>query len=327
MRTTARGFAGGPDADGYLLVRGLLPRADVETVAEALGAIMADAGWVPPGLALREAPANADKRCVEPQPAFMEVFYRLQSLKCVHALRMHPRLMAFFETLFGEPALCVPIFDLRMLFPDMDAYTTPAHQDYVHLEGSRRNWAAWIPFVPITEQSGGMEVAAGSNDGHVYDMRPALGAGFMALDADLDAFDWRWSPMEPGDVLFHNTLTVHRGLPNHAPGFRVSMDSRYQPLTDPIGEKYLGVSQQMTTWDTLYQGWDGDEFKYYWRDLDLEVVPFSYHWYDRRDEKAIEMGEAGEQEALIALENITLKHRDASMRDRAARALERLRTA
>ena len=39
------------------------------------------------------------------------------------------------------------------------------------------------------------------------------------------------------------------------------------------------------------------------------------------------MGEAGEQEALIALENITLKHRDASMRDRAARALERLRTA
>lgn len=313
------------DADGYLLIRGLLPREDVESVGEALGTKMADAGWIPPGLPLREAPANPDKRCVEPQPAFMEVCYLQHSLKCVHALKMHPRLMAFFGTLFGEEALCAPHFDIRVMFPEMEAYATPAHQDYVHLEGSRRGWAVWIPFVPITEESGGIEYAAGSHAGGAYDMRPALGAGLMALDAELEGFDWRWSPMEPGDVLFHNVLTVHRGLPNRARTLRVSMDSRYLPLSEPVGEKYLGVTQQLTTWDTLYQGWDGEEYKYYWRNMDLEVVPFTYHWYDRRDEKAIEMGEAGEPEALLALESIAHKHRDPSMRERAGRALEKLR--
>ena len=103
------------------------------------------------------------------------------------------------------------------------------------------------------------------------------------------------------------------------------MDARYQPLSAPIGEKYLGVSHQMRTWDELYAGWDDDEYKYYWREHNLDVVPFTYHWYDRRDEAAIAMGEAGDAEALVALENITLKHREPDMRARAASALTQLK--
>ena len=147
----------------------------------------------------------------------------------------------------------------------------------------------------------------------------------MIIDADLEKMDWRWSPMQPGDVLIHNCLTVHKGLPNYADTMRVSADYRYQPLSEPVGEKYLGVAHQMSSWEKLYQGWEGNEYKYYWHDLDLQVVPFSYHWYDRRDEQAIAMGQAGDNEALIALENITLKHRDPLMRQRAEQALAQLR--
>ena len=39
----------------------------------------------------------------------------------------------------------------------------------------------------------------------------------------------------------------------------------------------------------------------------------------------VEMGEAGDGEAAVALENITLKHRDPGRRARAAAALENLR--
>ena len=79
--------------DGYLLVRNLLPRDTVLAVAEQLGAIMADAGWIESDVPLAHAHANLDKRCVEPQPAFMDVFYRQLSLRALHALKAHTQLL------------------------------------------------------------------------------------------------------------------------------------------------------------------------------------------------------------------------------------------
>ena len=312
--------------DGYLFVKRLLPPRTVQQVGEEMGAVMADAGWIEPGVPLTRAAVNEAARCVEPQPAFMEVFYKQLSHKSVHALKAHPALMKLLESLFGGDVLCVPHCVMRMAFPGMDDYATPAHQDYVHFEGSRNNWAAWIPFTPITQETGGIAVAAGTHRGEPRDMRPSLGAGQMIIDEDLSQLDWRWSPMDPGDVIIHNCLTIHRGLPNCSSTMRVSVDARYQPIHEPVGEKYLGVSHQMKTWDDLYAGWEGDEYKYYWRDFRLDVVPFTYEWYDRRDEKAIAMGEAGDPEASVALENITLKHRDPAVRARAQRALEQLQT-
>ncbi|MEM7252002.1 MAG: phytanoyl-CoA dioxygenase family protein [Pseudomonadota bacterium] len=312
------------EADGYLFVRGLLSHDAVSAVAQALADIMADHGWIASGAPIELADVSPDHQCVEPQPPFMDVFYEMLSQRCVHALKADSALINLFGALFDEAPLCTPHCVMRMAFPDMDAYATPAHQDYVHFEGSQRNWAAWIPFVPINHVNGGLAIAAGSHRHGAYDMRPTLGAGQMIIDADLSALDWRWSPMVLGDVLIHNCLTVHRGLPNRSPNMRVSMDARYQPLAEPIGEKYLGVSHQMKDWDDLYRGWTGDEFKYYWKTLNLDVVAFSYHWYDRRDERAIEMGEAGDREATVALENIVLKHRDPDMRARATAALASL---
>ena len=42
---------------------------------------MADAGWIEPGVPLTRAAVNEAARCVEPQPAFMEVFYKQLSHK------------------------------------------------------------------------------------------------------------------------------------------------------------------------------------------------------------------------------------------------------
>lgn len=310
--------------DGYLLVRNLLPRDTVLAVAEQLGAIMADAGWIESDVPLAHAHANLDKRCVERQRAFMDVFYRQLSLRALHALKAHTQLLDTAEAFLGEPAWCVPHCVMRMAFPQMDAYATPPHQDFVHFEGSRNNWAAWIPFTPINADTGGLAVAAGSHQNGPYDMRPCLGAGQMEIDAELTRLDWRWSPMQPGDVLFHNCLTVHKGLPNNSDSMRVSVDARYQPVAAPVGEKYLGVSHQMKSWEDLYQGWDDDAYKYYWHELDVDIEAFTFHWYDRRDRRAIEMGQAGDPNAAVALENITLKHRDAHMREAAAAALVNL---
>ena len=312
--------------DGYLFLKGVLAKDLVLAIAAELAEIMAAEAWIEPNQPLAQAKANLEKFCVEPQPAFMQVFYQQLSLKSMHALRMHNNILAIFAALFDETPFPLPHFVMRMAFPDRPDYATPAHQDFVHFEGSRKNWALWLPFTPIDTTTGGLAVAAGSHLHGPYDMRPALGAGQMVIDADLDSMDWRWSPMQPGDILLHNCLTVHKGLPNNSTVMRVSVDFRYQPLSEPVGEKGLGVAHQMKTWEELYQGWDGDEYKYYWHDLNLQVEPFTYYWYDRRDQRAIEMGEAGDQEALVALQNIMLKHRDAAMRKRAQQALSQLQS-
>lgn len=316
------------DADGYVLVRDLLPRDELLAIAAELAAPMAEAGWIPPGEPLETAKADLSKFCVEPQPPFMEVFYKQLSLRSLHALKHHEALIALFARMFDEEVFSPPHFVTRLAFPYKDDFATPAHQDYTHFEGSRRNWAAWIPFTDIDQERGGLAIAAGTHKGGVLDMRPALGAGQMVIDADLDKLDWRWSPMRVGDVLIHNCQTVHKGLPNTSGAMRVSIDCRYQPRSEPIGEKYLGVSHQMRSWDDIYRDWDADDpLKYYWRNQDLTVEPFAFQWYDRRDEKAIEMGEAGDAEALVALENISLKHRDPDFRARAEAALATLRAA
>ena len=311
--------------EGYLLIRDLLPRESVLKVGQQLAEIMAAADWIAADTPLAEAAANLHKRCVEPQPAFMDVFYQQLSLRGLHALKADCRLLTTVERFLGQASWCVPHCVMRMAFPQMDAYATPPHQDFVHFEGSRNNWAAWIPFTPIRADTGGLTVAAGSHLAGPYDMRPCLGAGQMEINANLDELDWRWSPMNPGDVLFHNCLTVHKGLANKASTMRVSVDARYQPLSEPVSEKYLGVSHQLRSWDDLYKGWNDDAHKYYWQSLELDVQPFTFHWYDRRDRLAIAMGQQGDANAAVALENITLKHREPAMRASAADALAHLR--
>lgn len=197
------------EQEGYLLIRNLLPRDDVDRVGAELAKVMSEAGWIDAEAPLAVARANPAARCVEPQPAFMEVFYAQLALQSLHALKAHDALMQMFEDLFDETPFGVPHCVTRMAIPDMDAYATPAHQDYVHFEGSQRNWP-------------------------------------------------------------------------------------------------------------------DDRFQYYWQDLPLTIEPFSFQWYHRRDRLAIEMGEAGNPEAAVALENITLKHRDARMRERASAALAKL---
>lgn len=151
------------ERDGYLLLKGLLPRTSVEAVGVDLAAVMASADWIEADIHLDQARANDEKFCVEPQPAFMDVFYRQLSLRSLNALKMHDSLLAFFAQLFGEQPFPVPHSVMRVAFPHRAAYATPAHQDFVHLEGSRKNWAAWIPITTIDEARGGLAVAAGSH--------------------------------------------------------------------------------------------------------------------------------------------------------------------
>jgi len=311
------------ERDGFLFLPGLLPRTAVLEARAAMIAVLAEAGWLDPRHDPDRAIPDMDRFCVEPEPAFMQVYYRELSQKSLNALQHHPALVGLFERMLGGPVLPHPRITARNIFPHREDFTTPAHQDYVAIQGTPDHFAAWIPLGDCGPEMGGLELAVGSNRHGIYDMRPSLGAGQLEIIAD-EAFDWAYSPCACGDVIVHSAMTVHRGVPNRSDRFRLSMDYRYQRVDEPVCVRSLNPSHQLASWDELYRGWADDANKYYWRGLPLQVVDYDYQYFDRRDEMAISMGHAGDVRARTCLEGIVQKHRDPSMRARAKESLTAL---
>ena len=141
--------------DGYLFVRGLLPPEPLETLRLKFLAIARDAGWVARGEPLAEAVANLDGFCVEPQPDYMGIYAEMYKLQEFHALQHHPAILGLLERMYGDggggngkgsPAVIPhPRIIGRTIFPQREAYTTPAHQDFVPIQGTADTWTAWFP--------------------------------------------------------------------------------------------------------------------------------------------------------------------------------------
>ena len=310
--------------EGYLFVRQLLPKEPLLEVRRQMLEVLAEAGMIRRDRPLDDAVADLTNFAVEPEPAFLAVLRDQYALEDLNALKHHPALGALMERLFGEAVIPLPLFVCRNIFPQREAYTTPPHQDYVHIQGTFRNHAAWLPLGDCGPSMGGLALAAGSHRRGVLDLRPALGAGGLEV-LSADRLDWRHGTFQTGDVLVFNCLTVHRGVPNRSDRMRLSVDFRYQPQTEPMCEVNLTPHRDIAPWDELYDGWTREELKYYWKRHELEVLPFDMQYYERRDLMAFEMAARGDARAKSALQRIVSADPDGDKRARACAALEALK--
>jgi hypothetical protein len=288
-------------------------------------AILADAGMVRRDRPLDEAAADLAHFAVEPEPAMMAVLRRQCGLYDLNRLQHRPELIGLFRALFDEQPLPLPWFVCRNIFPQRAAYTTPPHQDFVHIQGTERNCAAWIPMGDCEEALGGLMVAEGTHRLGLLDFRPTLGAGGLEVVGDFEGC-WRSGPFRAGDVLAHNCLTVHKAAPNQSgERMRLSVDFRYQPVSEPLCAQNVEPLRNMATWEELYRNWpEDDAVRYYWRRHDLKLVPFDWSHYRRRDDMAFAMAEQGDVRARSALQRVAANDPDATRRDRARAALTRL---
>ena len=65
----------------------------------------------------------------------------------------------------------------RVIFPRNTKYTTPAHQDYIHIQGTEETWTAWFPLGDCSKELGSLAILPRS---HVFGILPthtAYGAG------------------------------------------------------------------------------------------------------------------------------------------------------
>lgn len=267
--------------DGYLFFKGLIEPERLLNVRKQILELCKEAGWLAEGTDAMDGIACPGVSHVEPEPGYMEVYERVLHLEDFHALAHHPRLLDIYKALFDGQVLVHPRNIARMIFPQIVQFTTPAHQDYVHIQGTKETWTSWIPLGPCPKDQGSLAIMPGSHRSGLYPVQSAYGAGGLGIDTEALPFQWAASDFELGDMVTFHSHVIHKGLPNTTPDkIRVSVDFRYQSANQPVAEASLFPHFNRTTWDSIYQGWKSSEFQYYWRDLPLEVVQWTPEYHE-----------------------------------------------
>jgi hypothetical protein len=309
--------------DGYLFLPRLLPVADVAAVQHQVGEIARDAGWLRRDLPVESAIADPSGFCVDPDPTYLRTLRQINRLEDYHALKHHPALIDLFERILGGPILPHPRVLMRNIFPARDEFTTKAHQDFPNVQGTAEVYTAWMPLIDCPMDVGPLQVAVGSHLAGVYDFGIAGGAGGIEISNPL-AGRWASGAFAVGDVLLFHSMTVHKGVANRSNRLRMSMDVRYQLVSEPFNIDNANPDGQPLSWDEVYEGWRSDTLKYYWQRMPLTLKPFDPVWFDKRDALGFERGEAGDPRARAVLQRIVARDANPEKRARAQRLLDAL---
>ncbi len=309
--------------DGYLFLRGLLPVDAIRAVQRRVGEIAREDGWLRRDRPVGDAIADLTGFCVDPDPVYLRTLRRINHLEDYHALKHHPALIGLFERMLGGPILPHPRVLMRNIFPSRDEFTTKAHQDFPNVQGSTEVFTAWIPLIDCPMPVGPLQVATGSHTQGVFDFEIATGAGGIEIS---DKLEGRWvsNDFALGDVLIFHSMVVHKGVPNRSDKLRMSMDVRYQLVSEPFNNDNANADGQPLSWDEIYAGWRSKELQYYWRRLPLTLNDFDRTWFDKRDALGFALGEVGDPRARSVLQRIVARDADATKRERAQRLLDAL---
>ena len=258
--------------DGYLFIRALVPDQPIVRLRRDITAILDGAGWLDHGTDPLDAISTQEAK-LNRTPEYIPIYDAIQKLESFQTMAHEPALLQVAEALLGERGMPQPSTIVRVMFPNTLEHTTPPHQDFILVQGTPEAWTAWIPLGPCPTSVGGLAVLRGSHRRGILPVHERQGAGGLGVNDECLDGDWVTSPFERGDTLFFHSKTVHQGLPNvSGDRIRLSVDYRYQKMTDKIMEKNLGVHQGRLTWPEVYAGWKSDRYQYYWEGYQREVV-------------------------------------------------------
>ena len=232
--------------DGYLWLRGLLPRADVLSARATILKHMAGRKVLSPGEPLAEGVMPAGGRGLT-MMGNSGIAHDPQVLKVME----HEALYRFFAAWFDEPALT---FHYKWLRAVGNEACTGAHMDFVYMgRGSARLHTVWIPLGDIPVEQGTLAVCAGSQrlDGYAR-IRDTYGRmdvdrdgveGWFSRDPlDLSARHggrWCTANFRAGDAVIFGMHLMHASTTNLTRRFRLSCDVRFQPASDPVDQRWV----------------------------------------------------------------------------------------
>ncbi|MDB6095069.1 MAG: Phytanoyl-CoA dioxygenase [Verrucomicrobia bacterium] len=234
--------------DGYLVIRGLVPAADIQELREHTDDLIA--GRLP-----QQHPDTPEADRLPLPAADLTPLEKAQFVARIHMLHrklplherymLHPRVLDVMETLIGPDVLALQT--MLFLKPPgsmgqgwhQDTYYIPTHPDTLG--------AAWIAIDACDEYNGAMWMAAGSHVEPVFPPRidraygdrhlPGVTPVHHVSDTDdarnelspiADRYPQLLVPAQPGDVVFFNGHILHRSKANVTTDrFRRSFVSHY----------------------------------------------------------------------------------------------------
>lgn len=317
------------DDDGYLFFRQLQDPGKLLDLRREMLTVMQEGGWLVAGTDPSDGIANIDARCTEGDAEYTDVYHRVYSLESFHESGHWPEVLDVIQTVIGRPVMPQPQKVARLWFPKYTDHTTPIHQDFVHFQGSYDNLTCWTPVGDCPSELGGLAVLGGSHKvKRVLEHHFSLGAGSLHVDpSEHEELEDEWfsTNYQVGDTLIFPALTIHMALPNVTEDrLRVSLDNRYQAIDDPIAEHMLDPHLSNFSpfgWEQVYQDWESDELKYYWKEQPVTVIPRDFSFSDRGFDEAIEMARSGNRHALHHLERFVRRVPDSPDGRRAAELL------
>jgi len=260
------------DRDGYLFLRNFVDGESILETRRDITAILQDVGWIQAGTdplgAITTHPA-----IISGMEEFKPVYDEILKLESFQTLAHTNALFNLAETLLGPSVLLQPSNILRIIFPSDLDQTTPAHQDYVHIQGTQDVWTAWLPLGDCSQKLGGLSVLSGSHKSGIFPVTKASGAGGLRSKTEAFGENWVSSPFDLGDMVLFHSHTVHQGLPNRSGDrLRLSADFRYQRASEPVIHQVLTPHQGRLTWEDVYANWKSDEYQYHWKKFPLTTV-------------------------------------------------------
>lgn len=197
--------------DGFVHVKGLLPRSEVEKFGRAVDMAVAS----------RKV---HDTRKLEEKSLYEQSFIQCQNLwedwPEVRCLSFDQRIAGMAAKLIGAARL--RLWHDQALYKEPGGRDTDAHQDHPYwpIVGDK-TLTAWVPLMDIDDQTGCMGYVPGSHRGprSYINIFTEPGSGKKLLE--------QFAPTEPvfvpcraGDVLYHHGSTAHLAKPNRSNGVR-----------------------------------------------------------------------------------------------------------
>lgn len=293
--------------EGYLFFKQLQNPDKMRELRRVMMTGIQDAGWLLPNTDPLDGIADVSRQCTEGDLEYTAGYSQVYKLEAFHRAAHWPEVTGMIEKIMGRSIMPHPHQIARIWFPKYTEHTTPTHQDFIHFQGNFETLTSWAPIGDCPIELGGLAVIPGSHKvERLLDHHFSLGAGGLAVDVEVEeeiGSVWHATDYEAGDTLIFPALTIHRALPNYTEDrLRLSLDNRYLAVGDLVAEHMLEPhSPSGLAWEQVYEGWESDEFQYYWKDFNNPVVQRELRYGERAFAEALELARAGHEQALFAL--------------------------
>jgi hypothetical protein len=225
--------------DGYLLVKGFFPRAEIETIRNEAKQVflsqMRRHGIVDTD-DLSEAEFEAGMfRLFETDIATLtNCGKQVQHLISLHRLSLSEPLVEAVKSL-GLPFPNVstrPLlyFNSRRLAKKEVYWRLSVHQDWRSMQGSLDAVVVWVPLIDVDRELGALEVIPGSHKMGLLDSE--MSDGYGHIDSSVNLPEPVPVEVEVGDALFFSAFLVHQSGTSTTDSIRWSCHFRYNNLQE-----------------------------------------------------------------------------------------------